>query len=151
MQKLNLPVYEFRLRDHQNKKQIFDVIRKKFVALTPEEWVRQHLIHFFVHQLKYSPGLIAVEMPVNVNGLNQRADIVVYNRKGEPVMVVECKAPAVSVSKAVFNQAARYNMRLKVKYMVVSNGLQHFCAQLKDEEGGYSLLKQFPNLQQLLN
>lgn len=144
-----LPSCDFRFRDHQNKKQIFDVIRKKFVALTPEEWVRQHLIHFFIHQQKYAPGLIAVEMPVNVNGLKQRADIVVYTRSGKPAMIVECKAPSVPLTKAVFNQAARYNMQLQVEYMMVSNGLQHYCAQLKNDQGGYRLLRQIPALADL--
>ncbi|MCU4162588.1 type I restriction enzyme HsdR N-terminal domain-containing protein [Carboxylicivirga caseinilyticus] len=144
MQKLNLPTYEFRFRNHQGKEQIFDVIRKKFVALTPEEWVRQNLISFLIHHQKYSPGLIAVEMPVKVNGLNQRADIVVYNRKGMPSMIVECKAPAVAITKSVFDQAARYNMKLQVDYMMVTNGLQHFCAQLTDDKGAYQMLQEIP-------
>lgn len=144
MHKLNLPEYEFRLRQQQGKQQIFDVIRKKFVALTPEEWVRQNLIAFFIQHQKYSPGLIAVEMPVKVNGLNQRADIVVYNRKGLTAMIVECKAPSVAVTKAVFDQAARYNMQLRVEYMMVSNGLQHFCARLNNDKGGYQMLQHVP-------
>jgi len=150
MQKLNLPTFEFRMRKQDGKDQIFDSIRKKFVALTPEEWVRQNLIAYLIHHQKYSPGLIAVEMLVKVNGLNQRADIVVYNRKGKPVMIVECKAPSVAITKAVFNQAARYNMQLQVDFMMVSNGLQHFCAQLKDKQGGYEMMQQVPAVGQVL-
>ncbi len=148
MQKLNLPAYEFRLRQQQGKQQIFDVIRKKFVALTPEEWVRQNLIAFLIHHQGYSPGLIAVEMPVKVNGLNQRADVVVYNRQGKPVMIIECKAPSVAVTRAVFDQAARYNMMLKVNYMMVSNGLQHFCARLSDDDG-YQMIHQVPGVDEI--
>lgn len=151
MQKLNLPTYDFRIRQQQGKQQIFDVIRKKFVALTPEEWVRQNLIAFLIHHQNYSPGLIAVEMPVKVNGLNQRADVVVYNRKGKPVMIVECKAPSVAITKAVFNQAARYNMQLQVEFMLVSNGLQHFCAQLKDDKGDYQMLREIPTIEDLIS
>ncbi len=150
MQKLNLPQFELRVRQHEGKKQIFDALRKKYVALTPEEWVRQNLIAFFIQYQNYPSGLIAVEMPVNVNGLNQRADLVVYNRKGRPVMIVECKAPGVSITKSVFDQAARYNMRLQVEFMMVSNGLQHYCAQLNDNKGGYQMMKSVPNIDQLM-
>nr|WP_321453366.1 type I restriction enzyme HsdR N-terminal domain-containing protein [uncultured Carboxylicivirga sp.] len=150
MQKLNLPTFEFRFRKHEGKNQIFDVIRKKFVALTPEEWVRQNLISFLIQHQKYSAGLIAVEMPVKVNGLNQRADIVVYNRKGKPSMIIECKAPSVAITKHVFDQAARYNMKLKVEYLMVSNGLQHFCAQLNDDMCNYEMLREIPKVEQVV-
>lgn len=151
MQKLNLPQFELKMRQKEGKKQIFDPLRKKYVALTPEEWVRQNLIAFFVQYQQYPSGLIAVEMPVNVNGLNQRADVVVYNRKGKPVMIVECKAPGINITKSVFDQAARYNIRLKVEYMMVSNGLQHYCAQLNDDKGGYMMMQSVPSIEQLMD
>lgn len=144
MQKLNLPICQFRLKEQGNKKQIFDAVRKKFVALTPEEWVRQHFVHFLISQQKISAGHIAIELPVNVNGLSQRADIVVHNRQGRAAMIIECKAPSVAINKAVFDQAARYNMPLNVKYVVVTNGLQHYCAELTGTAGQYRLLNFIP-------
>ncbi|MCU4175730.1 type I restriction enzyme HsdR N-terminal domain-containing protein [Carboxylicivirga sp. N1Y90] len=146
MQKLNLPICQFRLKEQGNKKQIFDAVRKKFVALTPEEWVRQHFVHFLISQQKISAGHIAIELPVNVNGLSQRADIVVHDRQGRAAMIIECKAPSVAINKAVFDQAARYNMPLRVQYMLVTNGLQHFCAELTGDKGQYQLLSKIPDV-----
>src|SRR3954469_13940291 len=108
-QPLNLPEFEPVLRDKGQSKQIFDLVRRRFVALTPEEWVRQHLIHFKVTRCRYPLSLMAVEKVVKVNGLSQRADIVVFNRDGLPWLLAECKAPAVPVSQETFYQAARYN------------------------------------------
>jgi len=144
MEKLNLPQVQFKTKQLGDKAQVFDDVRKKYVALTPEEWVRQHFIHFLINEQKFSAGLVAVEMLVKVNDLSQRADIVLYNRKGKPVIIVECKAPSVPITRAVFNQAARYNTMLKVEYLIVTNGLQHFCAKLLDESGNYELLKAIP-------
>ncbi|MBK3516919.1 type I restriction enzyme HsdR N-terminal domain-containing protein [Carboxylicivirga marina] len=149
MQTLNLPPVKFRTKQSGGKLQIFDEVRKKYVVLTPEEWVRQHFIHYLMSGLGYSAGLIAVEMLVKVNGLSQRADIVLYDKKGCARVIVECKAPEVNVSRAVFNQAARYNTRLNVDYLIVTNGLQHYCAQLLDEEGNYELLKVIPRAEEL--
>jgi len=144
MEKLNLPQVQFKTKQLGGKVQVFDDVRKKYVALTPEEWVRQHFIHFLINEQKFSAGLVAVEMLVKVNDLSQRADIVLYNRKGKPVIIVECKAPSVPITRAVFNQAARYNTMLKVEYLIVTNGLQHFCAKLLDESGNHELLKAIP-------
>jgi len=144
MEKLNLPQVQFKTKQLGGKAQVFDDVRKKYVALTPEEWVRQHFIHFLINEQKFSAGLVAVEMLVKVNDLSQRADIVLYNRKGKPVIIVECKAPSVPITRAVFNQAARYNTMLKVEYLIVTNGLQHFCAKLLDESGNHELLKAIP-------
>jgi type I site-specific restriction endonuclease len=145
MQKLNLPPVQLRTKQTGNKIQVFDEVRKKFVALTPEEWVRQHFIHYLIKGLGYSGGLIAVEMLVKVNGLSQRADVVLYDKQGRARIIVECKAPEVAVNRAVFNQAARYNTQLNVDYLVVTNGMQHYCAKLLDEKGNYELLKAIPN------
>lgn len=149
MQALNLPAVQFRTRKNGEKLQVFDVVRRKFVALTPEEWVRQHFIHFLMKQKNYPAGLVVVEMPVAVNGLKQRADVVVYNRRGKAAVVVECKAPSVPVSKAVFDQAARYNMQLKVDYLIVTNGLQHYCAHLDGND--YQMLSDFPSFDEINN
>ncbi len=149
MQKLNLPQVSFRIKQSGDKYQVFDEVRKKFVALTPEEWVRQHFIHFLINQQKFSAGLMAVEMLVKINGLSQRADIVLYNKQGKPSVIIECKAPEVKVTRAVFNQAARYNTRLNVDYLVVTNGLQHYCARLIDQEGNYEMLKTIPTAEEV--
>ncbi len=149
MQQLNLPPAQLKTKPVGNKLQVFDEVRKKYVVLTPEEWVRQHFVHYLIGHLKYSPGLTAVEMPVKVNGLSQRADIVLYNKKGQPAVIVECKAPEVAVTRDVFNQAARYNMPLKVDYLIVTNGLQHYCARLVGEEGQYELLKAIPTAEEV--
>jgi len=144
MEKLNLPPVQFRTKSIGDKRQIFDEVRKKFVALTPEEWVRQHFVHFLIHQQKFSAGLLAIEMLVRVNDLSQRADIVLYNRKGEASVIIECKAPSVPITRAVFNQAARYNTQLQVDYLIVTNGMQHYCAKLMGQAGQYELLKSIP-------
>lgn len=151
MQKLNLPSVQLRTKQAGNKYQVFDELRKKFVVLTPEEWVRQHFIHYLIKELGYSAGLIAVEMLVKVNGLSQRADIVLYDKRGRARIIVECKAPEVPVTRAVFNQAARYNTQLKVDFLIVTNGLQHYCARLMDEMGNYELLKAIPGANEVYN
>ncbi len=144
MYQLNLPSVSLKYRTENSKQLVFDVIRKKYVVLTPEEWVRQNFIHYLINHLKYPPGLIAVEAVVKINSLNQRADIVVYNRKGKPVMIVECKAPKIKVDNKVFEQAARYNLSLGVDYLLVTNGLKHYCAQLVPKNKSYTMLKAVP-------
>jgi len=150
MSKLNLPSAKFKYKTEGTKRFVFDVIRKKYVALTPEEWVRQHIIHYLTGHLDYSPGLISVETLVKVNGLNQRADIVVYDRKGKPVMIVECKSPDVKIDNAVFEQVARYNLKLGVRFLLISNGIKHYCAMLNKEEGNYKMLKAIPAFDELV-
>jgi hypothetical protein len=124
---LNLPAFEFSMRELGQSKQIFDIVRKRFVALTPEEWVRQNFIRYLIDYLRYPASLLAVERMVKVNGLTQRADVVVYNREGKPWLVIECKASTVKLSQDTFLQAARYNQDLKLPYFVLTNGLEHFC------------------------
>ena len=145
MHQLNFPTASLKFKSENNKQFVFDVIRKKYVVLTPEEWVRQHLIHYLIHFLGYPPGLIGVETPVKVTGMNQRADVVVFNRKGIPVLIAECKAPGINISNSVFQQAARYNRELSVDYLLITNGLKHYCARLNKEEGSYQMLKAIPD------
>ncbi len=140
--KLNLPSYSFSIKDNNGKKMIFDPIRKKLVALTPEEWVRQNFIQFLINEKGYPASLIAIETKVIVNGLKQRADIVCYNTKREPLMVIECKAPEVKITQQVFEQVTRYNSQLKTKIIVVTNGLNHYCAQIHGLS--YYFLKDIP-------
>ena len=151
MHQLNLPSAIFKYRTENSKQLVFDVIRKKYVAFTPEEWVRQNFVHYLINHLDYPSGLIAVESVVKINSLNQRADVVVYNRKGKPVMIIECKAPKVKIDNKVFEQAARYNLNLGVDYLLVTNGIKHYCAQLNMEDKSYKLLKIIPGYEVIDN
>ena len=143
MDKLNLPDYSSLLRVSLAKKQILDPVRRKYVALTPEEWVRQNLVQHLL-ALGYPLGLIAVEQPITLNGLQKRCDIVVYNRQAAPCMIVECKAPQVAITQKVFDQIAIYNIKLNVDYLIVSNGLQHFCCKVDQKSHNVEFLKDFP-------
>ena len=144
MQKLNLPAYSFKIQNIKGKEQIFDSIRKKFVVLTPEEWVRQNFIHFLINEKKYPASLMAVEKKLLINKQPQRFDLLIYNRKGHPNVIVEFKAPEVKITQETFDQAVRYNMALKVKIIMVSNGLQHFACEIDYENNSYSYLKEIP-------
>ncbi len=147
MQKLNLPTYHFTIKDEGGKKKIFDRIRKKYIALTPEEWVRQHFIMYLIDFLEYPASLMAIEAKVNINGLSQRADIVVYNTQRNPIIVIECKAPHIKITQAVFDQVVRYNSKLQTQCVVVTNGLQHYCAAIIDNGTDYRFLEQIPKYQ----
>ncbi len=147
---LNLPPFQLRVKTEKGKKSIFDVIRKKYVSLTPEEWVRQHFIHFLL-QLNYPASLMAVEKLVVVNELRQRADIVVFNRKGKPALIVECKAPTIKLSNNALHQAARYNIPLGVKYLVITNGLKHYCVKLDKSGNDFKVVDKMPDIESLQN
>jgi len=149
MQSLNLPKYSFKIQTKEQKKYIFDAFRKKFVALTPEEWVRQHFIRYLCEERDYPSSLIAVEMDMEFNKLHFRADAVVYDRQARPVMVVECKAPDISIRQEHFDQILRYNMQLKVAYLVVTNGLEHYCCRFDPAQGKYEFLKAIPDYEQI--
>ena len=151
MQKLNLPEYTFKIKSENSKQFIFDSIRKKYVRLTPEEWVRQNFMQFLVVEKKYSSSLLTVEAAVNINGNPQRADLIVFDRQATPVLVAEFKAPEVKITQQTFDQIARYNMPLKVKFLIVSNGLQHYCCQVDFESGTYSFLQEIPEFSKVLN
>jgi len=142
MSELNLPSYPFRLRTTGQSKEIFDSIRRKFVALTPEEWVRQHFLAFMVEHLKYPASLINLERGLIFNERKKRTDIVVHNRNGIPWMIVECKAPFVILNQETFYQAATYHLKLNVQYLVVTNGMKHYCC--KFENGTFVFVKGFP-------
>jgi len=133
VQRLNFPDFEFRIRTEGQNKQIFDSLRGRFVALTPEEWVRQHVIRFLVEEKKYPGSLMGVEKAVRVLHLDRRADLVVYSRDGKPWMIVECKAAHVPVTEETLYQAARYNMALGARYFVLTNGLDHYCCRIGEE------------------
>ncbi|HEX6225939.1 MAG TPA: type I restriction enzyme HsdR N-terminal domain-containing protein [Chryseolinea sp.] len=130
MVKLNLPDYNFGLKEEQGQIFIFDVLRKRYVVLTPEEWVRQHFIHYLIHHLNYPKALIKVEGGLTFNTLRKRSDIVVFNREGAPWMMIECKAPELKLSKRTIRQASVYNHSLKAKYIVITNGMSHICCEV---------------------
>lgn len=144
MQELNLPVYDFRIKIEGTKKYIFDLIRKRFVLLTPEEWVRQHFIRYLSKEKKYPESLMAVEKQITLNGKLFRFDLLVYHRNGQPLLIAEFKAPGVKISQDTFDQVVRYNMALKVERVVVSNGMQHFVCEIDYETNSYRFLKEVP-------
>ncbi|MDX6183007.1 type I restriction enzyme HsdR N-terminal domain-containing protein [Flavobacterium sp. Fl-77] len=145
MQQLNFPSYSFRFKNSENKVSIFDEIRKKFIILTPEEWVRQHVVHFLMNEKKYPKSLINVEKVLKVNGLRKRYDVVVFDTDGTIHILVECKAPEVKISQATFDQIARYNMTMQARFLNVTNGLQHFFCKMDFENKKYDFLRDLPN------
>lgn len=142
--KLNFPTYQFRFKNSENITFIFDIIRKKFVVLTPEEWVRQHIIHFLTIDLNYPKSHLAVEKQLNLNQTIKRSDILVQNPNGQIVILVECKAPQIKISQDTFDQIARYNLVFNAKYLYVCNGIQHIFCQMNNEEKSYIFLKDIP-------
>ena len=150
MPELKLPEYPARIRSKKDGKQeIFDPIRRKFVRLTPEEWVRQHFLNFLVNHHNYPASLIHVEASLTYNHLTKRSDIVVYSRQGKPMMAVECKAPTVGITQNVFEQLAMYNFTLKVSYLALTNGMQHYICRMVPENGGYTFLEELPEYNEL--
>ncbi len=145
MQDLNFPTYSFRLKNSENKTHIFDVVRKKFVVLQPEEWVRQHCIQYLIQEKNYPISLINVEKVVLINGLKKRYDIAVFDSNGSLVLVVECKAPKVKISQTTFDQIARYNLTLKAHYLMVTNGLNHYFCTMNYYNESFEFLKTLPD------
>ncbi len=141
---LNLPSYPFRIKQEAGTTSIFDEIRKKFLVLTPEEWVRQHLVQYLIREKQYPKSLIKLEGGLKLNSLQKRSDILLFNNLGEKIMLVECKAPSVKITQAAFDQVARYNSIHRVKWLVVSNGLQHFCCDINIENKSYQFLNDIP-------
>ncbi len=149
MEELNLPAFNFTIKEIDGKRMIFDGIRKKMVKLTPEEWVRQNFIAYLIGFKEFPASLMAVETKVNINGLSQRADIVSYSTQRKPILVVECKAPKVKITNQVFDQVARYNIQLKTRLICVTNGKKHYCALLNKDGRQYNFLEDIPSYQQL--
>ena len=145
MQNLNFPKYNFRFKSNENKTLIFDIIRKKFVVLTPEEWVRQHAIHFLISEKKYPAAHINVEKQLQLNDTVKRYDIVVFNKDGTIKIIVECKAPSIKTNQQTFDQIARYNLVLKSETLMVSNGLEHFFCKMDFANKKYLFLKDLPS------
>ena len=144
MPSLNFPQYEFTIKSLNKRKEVFDDFRRRFVALTPEEWVRQHLARYLVSEKKCPATLIHIEASLNVNHLRRRSDLVVYGRNMQPMLLAECKAPDVPITQTVFSQISHYNLVYKVPYLLVTNGVNHFFCKINVEEKGYAFLDYLP-------
>ena len=143
MSKLNFPDYEFKIKNIDNKTYIFDIVRKKFFILNPEEWVRQHVICYLLEK-EISKNHIGIEKKVIVNKMNKRFDVVVYNRDGSVKLLVECKAPSVKIDQAVFDQTLIYNKSLNSQFLMITNGLIHFFFKIDHKTKKYKFIKEFP-------
>ncbi len=143
---LNLPSYEAKITTKGGKHFIYDEIRKKEIVLTPEEWVRQNFIHFLINHHNYSKNYIKIEKQIKVNDRQKRFDGLVYDKNGNPIVLIECKAPEVKISQNTFSQIATYNMTLRVPYLIVTNGLSHFICEIDFENNSYNYLKEIPKI-----
>lgn len=150
MESLNLPTYEFRTAERDGKRTVYDPVRDRYVRLTPEEWVRQHFVQYLVQALNVPAGLVAVEAAFEFQGQPQRADIIVHDQRGEPLLLVECKAPRVSIGQDAFDQGARYNLVLGAPYLVVTNGQTHYACAIDFENQSYTFLDDLPPYAALL-
>ena len=149
MQALNLPTYFFNIKSEGGRKYILDVIRRKYVALTPEEWVRQNFIRYLHEEKNYPLSLISVETAFSLYKTKKRSDILIHNRQGKPVALVECKAPEVAVTSDVFYQIVRYNLKYNLNFLIVTNGLQHYCCRIDPHFQSSEFLKQIPDYETL--
>ena len=145
MQPLNFPSYTFRVKNSENRPLIFDEIRKKFIVLTPEEWVRQHVIKFLIQEKNYPISHINVEKQITLNGLKKRYDIVVFKPDGKLDILVECKAPEITISQNTFDQIAQYNFKLNANYLMVTNGLAHYYCQMDFVAEKYQFMQDIPD------
>lgn len=149
MLELNLPKYSFKIKESDGKKVIFDRCRKKFVALTPEEWVRQNVVEFLISEKGFSEATIANEALVKVSDMRKRCDTVVYGQDGKPILIVEYKAPHINITQETFDQIAMYNFKLHVSFLIVSNGLSHYCCEVDYEKNRYNFLREIPTREQI--
>ena len=149
MYRLNLPPYPIKVVERDKKQLIFDFLRRKYVALTPEEWVRQHFVAFLIGEKGYSPALMANEVRIELNGMSRRCDTVVYQRDLRPRVIIEYKRPDVKISQRVFAQICRYNLVMQVDYLIVSNGLEHYCCRMDYVRQTYEFLDDIPDFKGL--
>lgn len=149
MTALNLPPYEANIKTIGGMVKILDTQRRKFVALTPEEWVRQNFVHYLIDHRGYSPAYLANEVEITLNGMSRRCDSVLYGTDGTPRMIIEYKRPDVEITQKVFNQICRYNIVLQVGYLVVSNGIKHYCCRLNEDKNGYTFMEDIPEYESI--
>jgi hypothetical protein len=150
MDTLNLPKTELKVTTKAGKPHVFDFLRRKYVTLTPEEWVRQQFVHFLVDSKGYPAECIGNEVSIRLGSMRKRCDTVVYGREAEPLMIVEYKSPGVEITQQVFDQISRYNIRLRVKWLIVSNGLQHYCCHIDYANGTYRFVEDIPSYTDIL-
>ena len=150
MYELNLPKYGIKIKNDKGHQSIFDVLRRKYVALTPEEWVRQHFVHFLIEHKGYPKTLMANEIQLAIGNKKLRCDSVLYDRTLKPRMIIEHKAPTVNITQKVFDQITIYNMLLHVDYLAVSNGIKHYCCRMDYANQNYLFLEDIPDYQNLL-
>lgn len=150
MHQLNFPSYSFKIKTEDGKKLIFDRLRKKYVALQPEEIVRQHMISYLIEEKHYPASLMNNEISISYNGLDKRCDSVVYKNNAQPIMIIEYKAPSIKISQDTFDQIAVYNMKLHVDYLLISNGINHFCCKVDRESHQLHFLKDIPTYEELI-
>lgn len=149
MYSLNLPSYDAKIRKNGSLMEIYDPLRRKYVALTPEEWVRQHFVNWLISDKEYPTSLMANEAGIKLNSLTRRCDTVVYDQHLDPLMIIEYKESNISITQDVFDQIVRYNTVLKVQYIVVSNGVKHYCCKMNYEKHSYDFLIDIPNYREL--
>ena len=144
MYRLNLPSYAFKLQDRQGRRCIYDILRRKWVALTPEEWVRQHFVHYLVEHKHYPAGRLANEVELQIGGKRVRCDSILYGKRLQPLMIVEYKAPEIGITRRVLSQIAAYNLIVRARYLAISNGRQHVCMRMDYASGAYKFLNGMP-------
>ena len=144
MKTLNLPKTEFKIISRGEKLNIFDILRRRYVTLTPEEWVRQHFIHFLIEYKGYPAARMGNEISLDLNGTRKRCDSVLYDKEARPIMIIEYNAPHIPITQETFQQISRYNMKLHVPWLIVSNGMEHYCCQVDYEKGEYHFLSDIP-------
>jgi len=149
MFRLNLPQYEIKIGEKDGKRTIFDFLRRKYVALTPEEWVRQHFTHYLIGHKGYPKGLMGNEVELHVGEKRLRCDTILYNKQAQPQMIIEYKAPTIQIQQKTFDQISVYNLLLHVDYLIVSNGLEHYCCKMDYDSQKYLFLKDIPDYQNL--
>lgn len=149
MNNLNLPSFQYKIKHIENKAYIYDILRKKFIVITPEEWVRQHFVNYLIGYLNYPKQLIANEVSIRLNSTSKRCDTVIYTKTLQPQVIIEYKSPDIELSQAVFDQVMRYNMVLRVKYIILSNGIKHICSRIDYENNRYIFLPEIPQYEDL--
>jgi len=150
MWQLNLPEYIFRIKKQTDRLLIFDSQRKRYVSLTPEEWVRQNFIRFLVEVKGYPAALLAIEKQLNMNGMKKRCDAILFDKDAKPIMIIELKAPNVPISQSTFDQVAVYNAKLKVDFFMISNGMEHFCCRVNTKTARYEYFPEIPDYKSLM-
>ncbi len=149
MNNLNLPSFQYKIKHIENKAYIYDILRKKFIVITPEEWVRQHFVNYLIGYLNYPKQLIANEVSIRLNSTSKRCDTVIYTKTLQPQVIIEYKSPDIELSQAVFDQVMRYNMVLRVKYIILSNGIKHICSRIDYDNNRYIFLPEIPQYEDL--